>query len=394
MTADSIRRALRLSLACSMMILAAARRRLHRAAPPSSAPRTALSAPLRHRQAGPVLAVLAVLCGTPAALAQPLHLLHVTYEPTYELFAELNELFIGHCASEHGQEVVIDMSHAPSAVQTRRVDEGDLEADVVTLVNRFDLEYIVGSSRRISSLWSSALPDSASPFASPVVFLVRSGNPHAIRGWQDLIGRTGVNIVSTNPLISGFGRYAYIGVYHQARQAYGEDDNRVFGVLLDFYRSHEIIYPSSDEAVEAFIDAGRGDVLLAWEHRALQALREHPGQFELVIPAATLMPKPRLAVVEANARGHGTLELATEYTRFMFSETAQEVMARHGFRPASSRVRRRHEGEFAEISTLSLMPYGPQSGFFQTHFGLEGWYERIQRRMEADRAGRPGTVTP
>ena len=337
-------------------------------------------------RAGTALAMLAMLCGPSAAMAQPQHLLHVTYEPTYELFAELNELFVGHRAQMHGQEVVIDMSHAPSAVQTRKVDEGDLAADVVTLVNRFDLEYIVGSSGRISSSWVSALPDSASPFASPVVFLVRAGNPHAIRDWLDLTGRSGLNIVSTNPLISGFGRYAYIGIYHQARQVFGEDDNRVFGMLLDFYRSHEIIYPSSDEAVEAFIGAGRGDVLLAWEHRALQALREHPGLFELIIPAATLMPKPRVAVVEANARSHGTLELATDYTRFMFSDAAQEVMVRHGFRPASTRVRRRHEGEFAAITSLPLQLYGPQSGFFQTHFGLEGWYERIQRRMTADRA--------
>lgn len=336
-------------------------------------------------RAGLLLAALswaaAVHAGTPR-----LH--HVTYEPTYELFAELNALFAGHYARAHdGEEVGIDMSHAPSAVQTRRVDEGDLEPDVVTLVNRYDIDYIVNGSGRIAAGWTSVLPDSASPFASPVVFLVRSGNPHGIRDWHDLRGRAGLRIVNTNPLISGFGRYVYIAVYHLARQDFGQDDNRVFEALLDFYRSHEIIYPTSDAAVEAFIAAGRGDVLLAWEHRALQALREHPGQFELVMPSVTLMPKPRTAVVEANARRRGTLELATEYTRFMFSEEAQEVMARHGFRPASGRVRRRHAGDFAELTLLSVEPYGPQTEFFRNHFGLEGWYERLQRRLTAG-AGR------
>lgn len=336
------------------------------------------------------LALPAILWGlflAPAAVhAQQHHLTHATYEPTYEMFAELNRVFEAHYREHHGRELEIAMSHAPSTVQARKVDEGDINADVVTLVNRFDIDYIEHNSGRISDGWATALPDNASPFVSPVVFLVRAGNPHQVHDWGDLYRYPNLKIVCTNPLISGFGRYSYIGVYNHARGEYGSDDNQVFNSLYAFYSSNEIIYPTSDEAVDAFVRDGKGDVLLAWEHRALMDLQAPGGErFELVIPAVVPMPKPRVAVVEENARRNANYELAQEYTRFMFSESAQEIVARHGFRPTSKKVMRRYAHVFAEITPLSILPYGPDSDFFQTHFGLEGWYERIQRRLAVER---------
>lgn len=112
-------------------------------------------------------------------------LLNASYDPTREFFREYNPAFSRYWKARTGTGVKIRQSHAGSSQQARAVIEG-LPADVVTLALSFDIDAISERSASVPENWRSKLPQNGVPFTSTVVFLVRKGNPHKIRDWDDL----------------------------------------------------------------------------------------------------------------------------------------------------------------------------------------------------------------
>src|SRR5689334_4646487 len=113
-----------------------------------------------------------------AALAQTT-LLNVSYDPTRELYRDVNRAFVAAWQAKAGQRITVNMSHGGSGTQARAVLDG-LPADVVTLALAADIDALAKRGL-LAENWQSRLPDNASPYTSTVVFLVRRGNPKAIR---------------------------------------------------------------------------------------------------------------------------------------------------------------------------------------------------------------------
>src|SRR3954452_16053632 len=80
----------------------------------------------------------AVLALGPVARAQDVKLLNVSYDPTRELYEEINKLFAVRYKAETGKTVAIEQSHGGSGKQARSVIDG-LKADVVTLALGYDV---------------------------------------------------------------------------------------------------------------------------------------------------------------------------------------------------------------------------------------------------------------
>ena len=129
-----------------------------------------------------LLVTLAAVAAGPVRAADTT-LLNVSYDLTRELYREINRAFAAAWQKEAGQRVNINMSHGGSGAQTRAVLDG-LQADVVTLALAADIDAL---ARRgiVAANWQTRLPDNASPYTSTIVFLVRKGNPKAIRDWPD-----------------------------------------------------------------------------------------------------------------------------------------------------------------------------------------------------------------
>ncbi len=129
------------------------------------------------------LALGALLAGG-AARAQ-VKLLNVSYDPTRELYQDVNKAFGAKWKQQTGQTVEISQSHGGSGKQARSVIDG-LEADVVTLALAYDIDAIAEKSGRIAIDWAKQLPHHGVPYTSTVVFVVRKGNPRQIHDWADL----------------------------------------------------------------------------------------------------------------------------------------------------------------------------------------------------------------
>src|SRR5688500_5487145 len=240
--------------------------------------------------AGAALALAAV----PASQAQDVKLLNVSYDPTRELYEELNKLFADRYKSETGKTVVIEQSHGGSGKQARSVIDG-LKADVVTLALGYDV-IAVEKAGLINPGWQSRLEQNSSPYTSTIVFLVRKGNPKAIKDWNDLV-KPGVQVITPNPKTSGGARWNFLAAWGYAAGVQGHDLSTEAGqkALADTLKNPTDSAVNNDKAKQfvaalfknvpvldtgargstvTFAQKNIGDVLLAWENEAWLAIEE------------------------------------------------------------------------------------------------------------------------
>jgi len=299
----------------------------------------------------------------------PLHLLNASYDPTRELYAAENEAFAKAWLAKTGQEIVIEQSHGGSGKQARAVIEG-LEADVVTLALAYDIDQIAKAGL-VAPDWATRLPDRATPSTSTIVFLVRKGNPRAIRDWGDLV-KGDVAVITPNPKTSGGARWNYLAAYGYA-QATGKDPTQF---VADLYRHVPVLDSGARGATTTFVERGLGDVLIAWENEALLAVEKlGADKVEIVIPPRSILAEPPVAVVDRVVDRHGTREVATAYLRFLYSPEGQRIAAAHGYRPRSG------GSSFAKLDLFTIDDaFGGWAKAQQAHFADGATFDRISAR--------------
>lgn len=251
-----------------------------------------------------------------------------------------------------------------------------LEADVVTMNQASDLEFLAERGF-VAPDWRSRFPHGAAPYTSTMVFLVRRGNPKAIRDWDDLV-REGVQVIVPNPKVTGNGRYTYLAAWGYARQKTGSDEGaRAFVATL--FRNVPVLDGGGRGATTTFTQRGMGDVLVTFENEAILIAQELGGkEFQIVYPSLSIEAPAPVAVVEPVVAKRGTAEVARAYLQFLFSEPAQEVMAKHYFRPSDPQVRQRHAARFPEVRTFTVEEvFGGWAAVQRTHFADGGVLDQI-----------------
>src|SRR5262245_16571301 len=137
-------------------------------------------------------------------------LLNASYDPTRELWRDLNVAFTPLYEEKTGTKLTIKQSHGGSSTQARAIIDG-LEADVATLALWSDTD-VIRKKGLIAEGWEERLPHRSLPYFSTIVFVVRSGNPKNIHDWPDLIQRY-VKIVTPNPKTSGNGKLSFLAAW-------------------------------------------------------------------------------------------------------------------------------------------------------------------------------------
>ena len=322
------------------------------------------------------------LCGAAALLpatsaaAAPVTLLNVSYDPTRELYQELNPAFAQYWQKQAGQVVTINQSHGGSGKQARSVIDG-LEADVVTLALGLDVEAI-SAAGLIRSDWEKRLPQNSSPYSSTIVFLVRKGNPKGIRDWGDLVN-PGVASVAPSPKTGGGARWIYLAAWGYALRKWKGDQQRAREFVAAIYRSIPVLDSGARGSTTTFAQRGIGDVLLTWENEAFLALNElGKERFELVTPSASILAEPSVSVVDRVVDRRGTREVATAYLRFLYSPEGQTIAARHYFRPRDPDVLRLYREQFTRVPLFTIEQlFGGWKKAQATHFADGGVFDQI-----------------
>ncbi|MGL6289412.1 MAG: sulfate ABC transporter substrate-binding protein [Silanimonas sp.] len=329
----------------------------------------------RRCAAGLLLAALAML-GPGVALADTA-LLNVSYDPTRELYRDVNTAFAAQWKAKTGEDLRIQTSHGGSGKQARAVIDG-LRADVVTLALSGDIDSIAANARLLPVNWQSRLPNNSAPYSSTIVFLVRKGNPKGIKDWGDL-ARPGVAVVTPNPKTSGGARWNYLAAWAWGQRAFGNDEAKVRDFVGRVYRNAPLLDTGARGSTTTFVQRRLGDVLVAWENEALLVLAQPMGaQFELVVPSLSIHAEPPVALIDRNVDARGTRAAAQAYLEFLYTPEGQALAAKHHFRPS------RREGldaallaPFRPLDLVDIAHFGGWAAVQKTHFAEGGVFDQI-----------------
>jgi sulfate transport system substrate-binding protein len=281
---------------------------------------------------------------------QSSQLLNVSYDPTRELFKDLNEQFVSKYEHEAGKRLTIKQSHGGSSRQARAVIDG-LQADVVTLALYSDVDAL-RKRGLIPEAWEKRLPHDSQPYSSTIVFVVRKGNPKGIKDWPDL-ARPGVSVITPNPKTSGNGKLSVLAAFGSVIYR-GGSDKQARDYLKQLYQNVPVLGNGARDSTTTFAEEKTGDVHLTWENEALLETEESKGDLEIVYPPVSIRAEPSIAWVDANVSQRKTEAYAKAYLQFLYTDQAQETMAKHGYRPINLDALKRYANRFPSIDLFPV----------------------------------------
>ncbi|HEY2775220.1 MAG TPA: sulfate ABC transporter substrate-binding protein [Candidatus Binatia bacterium] len=296
------------------------------------------------------LAATAIVAASAPASARDLTLLNVSCDPTRELWKDLNSHFIALYEKQTGDTLTIHQSHGGSSSQARAVIDG-LEADVVTLASFLDTDAIAQKGL-ISAGWVDRLPNRSLPYFSTIVFVVRKGNPKHVHDWPDLV-QPGVEIVTPNPKTSGNGYLSFFSAWGSVILRGGTRQDAI-DYVTSLYSRVPVLDSGARGASTTFAQKGIGDVHLTWENEAHLEADEAGGDLEIVYPPISIRAEPHVAVVDINVARKGTRDAAQAYLEYTYSDEAQEIIARHYYRPTNPAVLKAHASSFPDIRLFDI----------------------------------------
>jgi sulfate transport system substrate-binding protein len=319
------------------------------------------------------LVVAASLFAVSAAQAADVTILNVSYDPTRELYDHLGAAF---AKSWTADKVTVRTSNGGSGAQARAVIDGQ-QADVVTLALAADIDAIAKNAKLLPADWQKRLPQSSTPYTSTIVFLVRKGNPWKIHDWNDLV-KTGIAVVTPNPKTSGGARWAYLAAWAYAAKQPGGNDGKAKDFVASLYKHVPVLDTGARASTVTFTKRGIGDVLLSWENEAKLALKEAPGQYEIVYPSRSILAEPPVALVDRNVDRHRTRAVAEAFLKFLYTPEAQEIEAKDFYRPRDPTILAKYKAQFPNIPLATIDgDFGGWDKAQATHFGDGGVFDQI-----------------
>jgi sulfate/thiosulfate transport system substrate-binding protein len=303
-------------------------------------------------------------------------ILNVSYDVSRELYKDINPAFIADWKARTGETVVVNQSHGGSSKQAMSVAAG-LDADVITMNQAPDIDILVERGGLVAADWRKRFPHDATPYTTTTVFLVRKGNPKAIKDWDDL-ARPGTQVIVPNPKTSGNGRYTYLAAWGYALQKSGTD-SAARDFVTRLFANVPVLDGGGRGATTTFTQRDVGDALVTFENEAIAIGAElGTDKFDIVYPSLSIEASAPVALVDAVADKKGTRKIATAYLEFLFSPQGQEIIARHAFRPRSEEVLHKNASRFPAIKTFSVeQTLGGWAKVQKDHFADGAIYDQI-----------------
>jgi sulfate/thiosulfate-binding protein len=311
--------------------------------------------------------------------SDPNVLRNVSYDPTRELYQEINAKFIADWKAKTGVQLSVEQSHGGSGKQARSVIDG-LEADVVTLGLAYDIDAIAERARLLPANWQGRLPNGSCPFTSTILFVVRKGNPKNISNWDDLV-RPGVQVVTPNPKTSGGARWNYLAAWGFALRRNNGDEAKARAFIEALYKNVPVLDSGARGATTTFAQREIGDVLLSWENEAHMATREFgTGNLEIVVPSTSILAEPPVALLDGVVDRNGTRKPAQAYLESLYTEPMQIIAAKHYFRPASPEASAKAGITFPQMTLFTIEEVaGGWKSAHEKHFADNAIFDQVYK---------------
>jgi sulfate transport system substrate-binding protein len=311
----------------------------------------------------------------PAAAAKATALLNASYDPTRELYREINPAIAAVWQAKNGERLTISQSHGGSGAQARAVLEG-LQADVVTLALAADIDALAKRGL-LATDWQRRLPDNSSPYTSTIVFLVRKGNPKEVKDWPDLI-RPDVAVITPNPKTSGGARWNFLAALAWAERQPGGTPASAEAYVRQLFQHVPVLDTGARGATNSFVQRELGDLLLAWENEAWLARKEFAADgYEIVYPSLSILAEPPVAVVDKVVDKKGTREAAEAYLAFLYTPQAQRIIGKNYYRPRDPAVAAEYAERYPPLNMVTIADFGGWDAAQTKYFADGAMFDRI-----------------
>ncbi len=322
-----------------------------------------------------LVAGLMALAATPWAHAAGPTLLNVSYDVARELYKEINPAFIKHWKATTGEDINVNQSHGGSSKQARSVIDG-LEADIVTMNQSSDIDAIATRGKLIPLDWAKRLPNNAAPNTSTTIILVRKGNPKGIKEWSDL-AKPGVSVVIPNPKITGNGRYTYVAAWGALIKG-GATPAQTRETVQKIFANVPVFDGGGRAATTTFAQRNIGDALATFESEINLIKGEFGDNFDVVYPSWSVLAENPVAVIDKVVDKKGTRKQAEAYAKFLWSDEAQEIAAKHQLRPRSDKLLAKYAKDFPKVNTFTVdEAFGGWTKAQKDHFDDGAIYDQI-----------------
>jgi sulfate transport system substrate-binding protein len=314
-----------------------------------------------------------------SVLAEGNSLLNVSYDVSRDFYKDYNPVFQKHWKTVSGESIELKQSHAGSSKQVRAVADG-LEADVVTMNQASDVDFLAEKGL-VARDYARKFPNNASPYTSTMVFIVRKGNPKALKDWGDLV-RTGVQVILPHPKNTGNGRYTYLAAWGYALNQPGGNERAAQDFVGRLLKNAPLFAAGGRDATTTFMQRKMGDVLVSFESEAELIAREFgKGEFEVVYPSLSILSEFPVAIVDKVVDRKGTRKLAQAYLDYLWSPPGQETAAQNYLRPRNPETLKKYATQFPAIKTFTVDEvFGGWVKAFPAHFKDGGSFDQIYQQ--------------
>ncbi|HKO87809.1 MAG TPA: sulfate ABC transporter substrate-binding protein [Burkholderiales bacterium] len=317
---------------------------------------------------------LAALFISASAFAET-SILNASYDVARELYKDYNPVFVKYYEAKTGEKITVNQSHGASSKQARSVADG-LEADVVTMNQANDIDLLHDRGNLVPADWAKRLPNRSVPYQSTMVFLVRKGNPKGIKDWPDLL-KPGVQVIIPNPKTAGNGRYTYLAAWGYVIKS-GGDEAKARDFVTKLFNNVPILDTGGRGATATFTQRGIGDVLITFENEVFLIKKELGSDYDIVYPSWSIAAESPVSVVDKIVDKRGTRKVAEAYLRYLYSEEAQEIAAKHHYRPVDPAIAKKYAGQFQKINLFTIDDmFGGWKQAQDKHFDDGGIFDQI-----------------
>ena len=309
------------------------------------------------------------------AVAQPVALLNVSYDPTRELYSEFNAAFAKHWKTKSGQDVTIKQSHGGSGKQARSVIDG-LDADVVTLALAGDIDALAKNGALLPADWQKRLPHNSAPYTSTIVLVVRQGNPKGIKDWDDLV-KPGISVITPNPKTSGGARWNYLAAWEFAKRKFG-NELKAKEFVQALYKNVPVLDTGARGSSITFAQRNQGDVFISWENEAHLLEKEFGNKVDIVYPSLSILAEPPVAVVDKNVDRKGTRAVAQAYLEYLYTDEGQDIAGKNFYRPISAKAQAKYQKQLPKLNLFTIeQAFGGWAKADKEHFADGGSFDKI-----------------
>ena len=321
-----------------------------------------------------IIVVTVSQCGCGKSKTNEITITNVSYDPTREFYEQYNKMFKSYYKKKFGKDINVIQSHGGSGSQARSVVEG-CNADVVTLALEHDIT-LIENTGLIDSGWKSEFESDSAPYTSTIVFLVRKGNPKEIKDWDDLIQK-GVDVITPDPKSSGGACWNFLAALSYAKLTL-HDNEKETAFMKKLYDNVSVMDSGARGATTTFVENGKGDVLIEWENEAMATLSSYPGKYEIITPSVSILAQPSVAIVDDNARANKTEKADREYLKYLYSEDAQRLIGKNGFRPSNQKILKEFSDQYdLSIKLMTIDDYGGWDKAYKTYFDDGALFDEI-----------------